>query len=926
MSVGRLLLTALVIAVLGGCTPRRTADEHLRAAEQLLAQGDARGAEIELRSAVQLAPTSGPALRLRGVARLALRQGGAAEADLRKALERGEAADTVLPALARALALQGRSDALVKEFDTLPELAKPGDEADVRAFVGDARLSRGETDAARAAYRRALVAVPGHVPARLGLARLDAAEGRLDAAAAEIEALLVASPDDAELHFAKGQVAALRGDRASARAALERAIVLLPQHVVARTQLVGLLVADGQDAAAEALLSGAAEALVAAEPRLIVLRASLEMRRGALDAARARVGKLLEVQPEHVAGRLTAGEIEWRAGRMAEAETHLLVAAGKARQLPAARQLLAMTYLRQQRPAKAAEALQPLLTGERIEVRTLLLAGEAALANGDLRRAAAYFEQARAGGGGDDPRAGYRLGQIAIASGDLEAGERALASASAADRDFAEADTALVLHHLQRQESAKAQAAARILIEKRPQSASALALAGWAALGANDRDAARRHFDAALALRPAQPSALRGHAELDLAEGRAADAVRRYEALIAQQPDETLVLALADLQRRGAGGEAAALETLRRAVKAQPDAPQLLAALVEQLLRRGETEAALTLVQKAVSAHPRQPAYVDILAGAQLHAGREDDALRTLGELAELMPDAPQPLVRKAALQVRRHDYAGAVESLNRARRSAPDDLTVLSDLARAQAAAGRHETAIDLARTVQSKAPDRGLGSVLLGDIHAAGRDLPEAERAYRLALKAEPDSAAAATKLHALYLESGRGADAAALATSWFAAHPNDTALRLQIADRAAAAGRLKEAAQLYERILARDAAHVAATNNLAWVLGELNDPRALALARRAAALAPANPDVLDTLGVLLLREGDVARGVETLAAARALAPERPDLRLHLARGLLKAERTEEAKVELIALRDGGEFPGQAEAVALLASLDAR
>jgi putative PEP-CTERM system TPR-repeat lipoprotein len=925
MSFGRLLLTALAIALLAGCGPRRTAEEHLRAAEQLLDRGDARGAEIELRSAVQLAPDRGPVLRLRGVTRLALRQGGAAEADLRKALERGEPADTVLPSLARALALQGRSDALVKEFDTRPAFAKPADEADVRAFVGDAHLARGEPDAARAAYGRALSAVPGHVPARLGLARMAAAEGRVEVAAAEIDALIAGAPDDAELYFAKGQIAALQGDRDVARAALGRAIALVPQHVAARTQLVGLLVADGQDAAAEALLSGAAEELVAAEPRLIVLRAALEMRRGALDAARARIGRLLDAQPEHVTARLTAGEIEWRAGRMAEAEAHLLVAVSKARKLPAARHWLAMTYLRQERPAKAAEALQPLLAGERIDSRTLLLAGEAALAVGDLDRAATYFEQARATGG-DEARTAYRLGQIAIASGSIEAGERALANASAADRDFAEADTALVLHHLRRQEPAKAQAAAKILLDKRPTSASALALAGWAALGADDREAARRHFDAALALQPAQASAQRGRAELDVAEGRAADAVRRYEAQIAKQADAALVLALADLQRRSAGGEAAALDTLRRAVKAQPDAPQLLAALVELMLRRRETDAALTLAQQAVAAHPRQAAFVDVLAGAQLRAGRDADALRTLGELAELTPGAPQPLVRKAALQVRGQDFVGATETLNRARRSAPDDLGVLSDLARAQAAAGRYEPAIDLARTVQSKAPDRALGAVLLGDIHAAKRDAAEAERAYRLALKTEPGSAAAATKLHALYLRGGREAEAAAFAKSWLAAHPNDTALPLQIADRATAAGRLKEAAQLYERILARDRAHAIATNNLAYVLGELDDPRALGVARRAAALAPGNPDVLDTLGVLLVRHGDAEQGVETLAAACAIAPERADLRLHLARALLKADRTEEAKAELIALRDVGAFAGKAEAAALLAALGTR
>ena len=90
----------------------------------------------------------------------------------------------------------------------------------------------------------------------------------------------------------------------------------------------------------------------------------------------------------------------------------------------------------------------------------------------------------------------------------------------------------------------------------------------------------------------------------------------------------------------------------------------------------------------------------------------------------------------------------------------------------------------------------------------------------------------------------------------------------------------------------------------NNLAWVTGELDDPKALSYAEKASALAPANPAVLDTLGMLLVKKGDVTQGLEKLQKAAQLAPNQSDIRLHLAKALIKAGDKVAARKELEAL----------------------
>ena len=70
--------------------------------------------------------------------------------------------------------------------------------------------------------------------------------------------------------------------------------------------------------------------------------------------------------------------------------------------------------------------------------------------------------------------------------------------------------------------------------------------------------------------------------------------------------------------------------------------------------------------------------------------------------------------------------------------------------------------------------------------------------------------------------------------------------------------------------------------------------------------------------------LEQGDLKKAIESLARVRELAPDRKDLRLHYAMGLLRAGRTDEGKAELRQLSSAPEdFPGKASIPALLAKL---
>jgi Flp pilus assembly protein TadD len=78
------------------------------------------------------------------------------------------------------------------------------------------------------------------------------------------------------------------------------------------------------------------------------------------------------------------------------------------------------------------------------------------------------------------------------------------------------------------------------------------------------------------------------------------------------------------------------------------------------------------------------------------------------------------------------------------------------------------------------------------------------------------------------------------------------------------------------------------------------------------------------MDTLGVLLMDQGDNARAVELLQKASASAPQASGIRLNLAKSLIKAGKKDAARKELAELvKLGDKFPEQAQAAQLMREL---
>jgi tetratricopeptide (TPR) repeat protein len=199
-----------------------------------------------------------------------------------------------------------------------------------------------------------------------------------------------------------------------------------------------------------------------------------------------------------------------------------------------------------------------------------------------------------------------------------------------------------------------------------------------------------------------------------------------------------------------------------------------------------------------------------------------------------------------------------------------------------------------------------------LRGDLLVELGEEAAARAVFEAALEADPESGPLLAGLGQLEQRVGNAEAALGLFERALAAHPGDPDYTYLAASARIALGRTEEGASELRALLRRNPDHLAACNDLAWLLAERGEDLdlALALAKRAARLDP-RPEVLDTLGWVHLKRGEVEAAIAAFQRALAAKPGFSTARYHL--GLALVQRGDEgaAGQAFRAALDSGPFP---------------
>jgi cellulose synthase operon protein C len=177
-------------------------------------------------------------------------------------------------------------------------------------------------------------------------------------------------------------------------------------------------------------------------------------------------------------------------------------------------------------------------------------------------------------------------------------------------------------------------------------------------------------------------------------------------------------------------------------------------------------------------------------------------------------------------------------------------------------------------------------------------------------------------------LFMAEGKDKEAEALLKDAAAAVPSDVQIPLLLAEAETRMGHYQDAVAIYEELLNNNPSMDLAANNMAELIAdyEYNDPAALEKARIVADRfqATQNPLLMDTVGWVYFRVGNMTQATTYLERAAAADHAPPQIHYHYGALLLKENHPDQAKEQLqAAVPPNANYPGSDEAKRLLSSL---
>ena len=915
--IATLITGTFLAGGLAACHRNESTASLLAEAQQYKQKGDLKAALIQLKNAVEKSPEDGEARLQLGTLELEMNDIQSADKELRKARGLGVTADRVLPLLGKVDARQGRFKELLDDISA-EQAAKS---APLLAMRGDALLATGKLDEAKKSYDDALALNPNQGEALLGLASVATVQRDREQANHYLDEAVAKDPKNTTVWMARGAALRMQGKPDDALAAYEQVIKLKPDHYDAHIEKANVEISRGQYQAAKADID-AADKIQPSNLLTTYTRAVYEFSQGQYAPAHDAALKVLKSAPEHMPSILLAGASELNLDSNQQAEQHLRKYLESNPDNLYARKLLAQVLLKTRQPADAAATLAPALKDESQDAQLLALAGQSYLQTQDFAKASNYLQKAATLA----PKAAAvrtSLGISKLAQGQEASGVSDLELAATLDPKSLESGMALVQTEMRLQHYDKALAAVQSMEKQQPDNPTVQNVKGTVYIIKGDRENARAAFEKALALQPTFVMAAVNLARLDLMENKPDAARQRFEKILEKDKNNVGAMnALGDLALALKKNDEAT-SWFEKSSNANPDAIGPAITLGRQYLRIGQPQKAVALARKFQTTNPTNPDLLELLGQAQVATKDLPGALDTYSKLVNVLPKSPQAQLRLAGIHMLMKNDDAAAADIKRAVDLQPDFLPARLGQIELAVRAKRFDTALSIAHDVQKIKGQAPNGYSIEGDILMAQSKPAQAAEAY--------DKAFALTKSPELLMKNARALSAAgkqkeaqARLAQWVKGNPNDLRVSMFLAELDMAVKDYKPAIALLQDIQKHAPNDTAILNNLAWAYQQDKDPRALPTAEQAYKLAGDNPSVIDTLGWMLLEQGNTARALPLLQKASSLAPNAAEIRYHYAVGLQKSGDKQGARKELDRLLAQNQaFPQIEDARALLKNL---
>ncbi|GAB4173726.1 MAG: PEP-CTERM system TPR-repeat protein PrsT [Geothermobacteraceae bacterium] len=863
----------LLFLLLAGCN-RQSPDELFAKGRQALQDGNVRGAVVYLKNALKEDPNFVAARFWLADAYLKTGRLEPAEAELDKVRRQNPRFEGLELKYAELHCQSSSSERALKELDAFHKEHAPTSES--LHLLGRARAIAKDYAGAETALLMAVSADPKNSKARFHLAKVQKLQGKTDAARQTLEDLVTLTPDFAPAYEMLGDMAIRAGDTDGALKVFRRFVAAVPDNPSGHFFL-GLLELERADYDSVRLAVDQLRRIDANGDLGFLLSGLLAYEQQNYDQAVRDLLGSLKVRGHTLAYHFL-GLSYLKTGRLELALSQFQKVLDQNPQSGQARAMVALTLLRQKRYGDAiAEARKGIETGSGSGLLYNIL-GSALIASGKAEEGLAALDE----GIRIDPRLAelhLKKGLFMVTGGQETEGEKELVRAL--DVDPGDLETRMVL--------------------------------GKFYLARQDYDRAEKVFREGLD--GSRHDALYFNALAGVAFARGDGAAAEGFMVQAMKADEGFAPPYLNLARyQLARGDLDAAEaTLRKLVSVNPEHPVALMDLGSLLESRGNLQESADIFRKAADAGVVRA--FQALALQKIRGGDNQSAADLLAR-APVKEAADLPaLALLARLYLQLGQEPAAMEAFDRMEAIRPG--SGLPARIRLLAGKGRHDEALGLIRSVQSREPESSYGYLLESRLLVSQGKIAEASTAIERGLSRARDVEPLLLERASLWLRQGEQEKALQAYRDAARQFPRSANALFALGSALDGMGEKAEALAVYNKAYQIDPEHIPTLNNLAYLLaGNYRDlDRALTCAVAACRKAPWNPAVLDTLGVVWLKRGDAEKATAALGRALRVAPDAPEIRYHMAEALISAGRPAEAGEILRKLVDsGGDYGRQA------------
>ena len=919
--IPRIVVLALSLFLVAGCN-KKSSEDYIHSAQAHRAAGNISAAIIDLKNALQLQPKNETARLLLARFYLDLPDPTSAEGELLRAQQDGVAATKFAEPLAEAELMLGRPAKALKETE-LANADTPALKASLLGMRAQALMALGKMTEARSVLDGALKAAPHSVVALTAMTRYSLATNDVDTARKYLGEAQKEEPKNATLFSLQGGIAFASGKYEAAEQAYKLMQKSAPWSLSARISLARAQIAQNKQKEAD---SNIAFVLKKApnNPIANYVAAVVSYREGHYSDAQTRIQHTLSNTNGFAPAILLAGATSYALKQYEQANSYLNHYVYLAPRNVAARKLLAATQEALGHSSEAVKTLLPAVDQAKDDAQLLAMIGEASARSGNLSAAGKYLALA-VEKQPENAALRTQLGITRVALGETDAGIGDLERATKQDPSSLRPETALFLTYMRNKEFDKALDVAQRLVKAHPKEAAGYDYRGLAEMAKSNVGAAQKALLHARKLKPGDPIALRALATLAVRDKNFTLANQYYQEILKANPkDVQAYFALATLEQR-AGHADQVKPILERAVSQNPNNPAARLILARFLLLERKYKEALNAVQPALGKSPRDPALLEVAGRAQLGAKNAAAAVESFRTLTQVKPNAGVAHRYLAEAYVAAGKLDQALPEAKKAADLDKHDLGARILLTRIYMTKHRYDDANKLATELASTYPKNAGVAEIQGMLAMAEGRPQDAIAAYRRGLSIA-DNNFFRSRLATAEARSGHVDQAEKTLLPWIKEHPDDAVARLAMGDIYVAADRPADAEVQYAAILKKSPNNALAENNLAWALSQLGkNAEALEHAQHAASLAPRSSQVLDTLGVVLMKNGKADEAVTALKKAVGNgASASPQIRFHLAQALAAAGKKADARDDLRAvLSTGKPFKERDDAQKLLKEL---